>query len=155
VFWYGRTEADRMVLDLLVRGPMVWAFAATAGLAFIIPWWWLIWNRIRTSVNGPAIGAVIVLLGILMDRIRLYVPAWSVDPSRIHEKVLTTLPGTVWPDVYDILIIVGAITFSVMLIMFMTRIVPAVSIWEIQQYNLLAKPVKYLRTHGVLVAKPD
>lgn len=155
VQWYGRTKADIMIIDLMVRGPMVWAFALTAAFAFIVPWWWLIWNRVRTSINGTAIGALIVLFGIMLDRVRIYVTTWSVDPSRIHEKVLTVLPGTTWPDAYDILIIIGGIAFTVMLIMLMTRIVPAVSIWEIQQYNLLAKPVKYLRTHGVMVAKPD
>ena len=34
VFWYGRTGPDAMVLDLLVRGPFIYAFIAAFALAF-------------------------------------------------------------------------------------------------------------------------
>ena len=155
VFWYGRTAADQAYLDLLIRGPMVWAFVLSAAFSFITPWWWLIWNRVRTSVNGPAIAAVIILFGILLDRVRLYVPAWSVPPNQIHDRFLQTIPSTVWPDVFDILIIVGMIALSAAIVLGATRAVPVLSVWQLQEYNLLGKPVKYLRTRGILIAKPD
>ena len=155
VFWYGRTEADQAFLNLLIRGPMVWAFVIAASLSFLVPWWWLIWNRVRTSVNGPAIGAIIALFGIFFDRLRLYVPAWSVPPEQIHDRYLQTIPATVWPGALDMIIIVGMVALAALLVVLVTRVIPVVSVWQIQEYNLLAKPVKYLRTHGVLLAKPD
>ena len=155
VFWYGRSNPDIAFLDLLIRGPMIYGFIIAFVTCFFAPWWLLIWNRLRTSVNGPPAVAVVVLFGILVDRIRLYVPSWSVPGDQIHNSYLTDIPGTLWPDAFDILTIIGAISASLLLMLLATRLIPAVSIWEVQQMNLLSRPVKYLRTHGVLVAKPD
>ena len=155
VFWYGRALADIAWIDLLIRGPMVWAFIPGMFMSFLVPWWWLIWNRIRTSVNGPAIGAVIVLFGLLLDRIRLYVSAWSVDPAEIHHRYLEHIPETLWPDAFDYMIIVGGISAAILVMVLVFRAIPIVSIWQTQEYQLLSKPVRYIRGHGVLVAKPD
>ncbi len=155
VFWYGRANADIAFLDLLIRGPMVYGFATAFVLCFFAPWWLLIWNRLRVSVNGPAAVAVVVLFGLLVDRVRLYVPSWSVPGDRIHDSYLTDIPATIWPDAFDILTIIGAVSAAVLLMLLASRAVPAVSIWEVQQMNLLSRPVQFLRTHGVLVAKPD
>jgi molybdopterin-containing oxidoreductase family membrane subunit len=155
VFWYGRNAADIAFIDLFIRGPMIWAFLPGMFMSFLVPWWWLIWNRIRTSVNGPAIGALIVLFGLLLDRMRIYVSAWSVPPEQIHEKYLQEIPHTVWPDVFDILIILGALAAVPLIFMLVTRVIPIVSIWQMQEYQLLSKPVKYIRGEGVLVGKPD
>ncbi len=134
---------------------MIYGFFAAFIMCFFAPWWLLIWNGLRTSVNGPAAVAVVVLLGMLIDRVRLYVPSWSVPGDQIHNSYLKDIPATLWPDVFDIMTIVGSISAAVLLLLLASRLVPAVSIWEIQQMNLLSRPVKYLRTHGVLVAKPD
>ena len=155
VFWYGRSNADVAFLDLLIRGPMIYGFFIALVSCFIAPWWLLIWNRLRTSINGPPAVAVLVIFGILVDRVRLYVPSWSVPGDLIHDPYLTDIPGTLWPDVFDILAIVGSISAAILLMLLATRLIPVVSIWEIQQMNLLSRPVKFLRTHGILVAKPD
>lgn len=155
VFWYGRTLGDIAWVDLFIRGPMIWAFIPAMFMSFLVPWWWLIWNRIRTSVNGPAIGAVIVLFGLLLDRMRIYVSAWSVPPEEIHDRYLKQIPGTVWPDVFDYMIIVGTIGAAALVMLLIFRLVPIISIWQTQEYQLLSKPVRFIRGHGVLVAKPD
>jgi molybdopterin-containing oxidoreductase family membrane subunit len=155
VFWYGNTLADRAWIDLLIRGPLIWAFIPAMFMSFLVPWWWLVWNRVRTSVNGPAIGAVIVLFGLLLDRVRLYVSAWSVPPDQIHEKYLKVIPQTVWPDTFDYMIIAGALCAATLVMVGVFRLLPMVSVWQMQEYQLLSKPVKFIRGHGVLVAKPD
>jgi hypothetical protein len=155
VFWYGRSLADQAWVDLFIRGPLIWAFIPGLFLSFLLPWWWLTWNRIRTSVNGPAIGAALVLLGLLLDRVRIYVSAWAVEPEHIHERFLKTIPGTVWPDTFDYMIMVGALSASALMMLLIFRVIPIISIWQMQEYQLLTKPVRYIRGHGVLVAKPD
>ncbi len=155
VFWYGRSESDKAFIDLLIRGPFVWAFVASAVLTFVTPWWLLIWNKVRTSIIGPPIGAVIILFGILLDRVRLYVPAWSVPIEKIHDRFLQSIPATVWPDVYDILIILGMISLFAFIILGATRVLPILSAWHLHEYNLLGKPFKYLRTRGIMITKPD
>ena len=155
VFWYGRSGSDKMWIDLLIRGPYIWVFLVGAFFIWFSPWWWLIWNAVRRSFNGPAIGSLLILIGLLLDRVRLYVAAWSVDPSRIHERFLTVIPETVWPDVWDVLIGIGAIAASILLITLVTRAVPILSVWDVQTFNLLSRPVDYMRTKVSIIAKPD
>ena len=155
VFWYGKSMSDNAWLDLLIRGPMVYVFILGMLFSFIFPWWWLIWNKVRNSINGPVIGAFIALTGVFFERIRVYVPAWSVDPKLIHDKWLTVIPETLYPDIWDILLILGSISFVVLTVIFISRIIPFIGVWEVQQFNLLAKPIKYIKAHGIRVAKPD
>ena len=102
-----------------------------------------------------AIGASVILVGVLIDRIRIFVPAWSVPTDQIHEKWLKEIPGTLYPDVFDVLIMAGGISLAVVIIMLMTRVIPVLSVWQVQEFNLLAKPIKYIRGQAALVAKPD
>lgn len=155
VFWYGKSMSDNAWLDLLIRGPMVYVFILGMLFSFIFPWWWLIWNKVRNSITGPVIGAFIALTGVFFERIRIYVPAWSVDPKLIHDKWLSVIPGTLYPDIWDILVLLGSISFVILTVIFLSRLIPIIGVWEVQQFNLLAKPVKYLKAHGIRVAKPD
>ncbi len=155
VFWYGRSANDIATLDLLIRGPMVYAFIAGAILIWFIPWWILIWNRVRRGTTAMVVGAFIILIGLMLDRIRYFVSAWSVPQDQIHQKWLKVIPETYFPNVYDILIIIGGISLAAMLIMLVTRVIPVLSVWQVQEFNLLAKPIRYVRGHATLVAKPD
>ena len=161
VFWYGRGGSDKAWIDLFVRGskegigPMGWVFIFAGIFIFIAPWWWLIWNRVRRSINGPIIAASLILVGIMLDRVRIFVTAWSVPTEHIHDKYLMIVPQTSLPNGLDILIIIGGICLGLLPILVISRVIPVVSIWEMQQFSLLSKPVKYMKTHGVLVGKPD
>ena len=155
VFWWGRSATDIATLNLLIKGPMMYVFIAGMLLIWFVPWWILIWNKVRRSVNGMAIGAAVILVGVLLDRIRIFVPAWSVPSDQIHDRWLTKIPGTVYPDLFDILIMAGGISLAVLIIMLMTRVIPVLSVWQVQEFNLLSKPIKYMRGHATLVAKPD
>ncbi len=155
VFWYGRSGSDKMWIDFLIRGPYIWAFLAAVIFIWFTPWWWLIWNRVRRSYNGTAIGATLILIGILLDRIRLYVAAWSVPEDRIHERFLTEYPETVWPDIMDILIFIGAFAGTLLLVLLATRVLPVLSIWDVQQFNLLYRPIDYMKTKVSIIGKPD
>ena len=155
VFWYGRSATDISTLDLLIRGPMMYAFIAAIILIWFVPWWILIWNKVRRSVNGMAIGAAVILVGVLLDRIRIFVPAWSVPPDQIHQRWLEKIPDTIYPDVFDILIKAGGISLAVLIILLMTRVIPVLSVWQVQEFNLLSKPIKYVRGQATQIAKPD
>ena len=155
VFWYGRSATDISTLDLLIRGPMMYAFIAAIILIWFVPWWILIWNKVRRSVNGMAIGAAVILVGVLLDRIRIFVPAWSVPPDQIHQRWLEKIPDTIYPDVFDILIMAGGISLAVLIILLMTRVIPVLSVWQVQEFNLLSKPIKYVRGQATMIAKPD
>ena len=155
VFWYGRSGSDQMWIDYLILGPYFWVFILAMLFIWFTPWWWLIWNRVRRSYTGTAIGAGLILLGVFLDRVRLYVAAWIVPEDRIHERFLTEYPSTVYPDVMDIFIMVGALAGSILLVLAATRVLPILSIWDVQQFNLLYRPVQYMKTKVSLIGKPD
>ena len=79
-----------------------------------------------------------------------------VCPARSDSrKVLTKIPGTVYPDIFDILIMAGGISLAVLIILLMTRVIPVLSVWQVQEFNLLSKPIKYVRGQATMIAKPD
>jgi Ni/Fe-hydrogenase subunit HybB-like protein len=94
-------------------------------------------------------------VGLLLDRIRLYVPSWSVNPKLIHDKWLTEIPKILYPDIWDVMIFIGSISLVFLIIIGLSRILPLIGVWEIQQLNLLSKPGKFMKAHGIRVAKPD
>ena len=42
-----------------------------------------------------------------------------------------------------------------LIIVGLSRILPLIGVWEIHQLNLLSKPGKFMKAHGIRVAKPD
>jgi molybdopterin-containing oxidoreductase family membrane subunit len=155
VFWYGRSENDIATLNLQIKGPMIYAFFGGMILLWFVPWWILIWNKVRRGTSAMVVGSFIILVGLLLDRIRTFVPAWSVPGDQIHQKWLKVIPDTYWPSVFDILIMAGGISLVALTVMLMTRVIPVLSVWQVQEFNLLSKPIKYVRGHATLVAKPD
>ena len=155
VFWYGRSENDIATLNHQIKGPMIWAFFGAMILLWFVPWWILIWNKVRRGTTAMVMGSFVILLGLMLDRIRMFVPAWSVPGDQIHEKWLKEIPATYWPDIFDIVIMAGGISLVAFIVMMMTRVIPVLSVWQVQEFNLLSKPIKYIRGHATLVAKPD
>jgi hypothetical protein len=158
VFWYGRSESDTATIKLLVSGPYIYLFWTVFFLVFIIPWWVMIWNKVRDSLWGPPIAAVIILFGLFLDRIRIYVASWSAVPDDLElatTSILGDMPETMWPDIFDIFIMVGLPALGLLSILLVTRLVPVVSLWEMQQSRLISKPIRFLRGHALLVGKPD
>ena len=98
------------------------------------------------------------MFGLFLDRIRIYVASWSAVPDDLElakTSILQDMPNTMWPDVFDVFIMVGLPALGRLSILLVTRLVPLVSLWEIQQSRLITKPVRFLRSHVQLVGKPD
>ena len=161
VLWYGKKPSEQAVIELLTTGPYLWVFMAVFLLCFVIPLWTLVWNPVRRSLWGPPLLAVSVLLGTFLDRIRLFVAAYSVEgignPSyHKHALDLDHIPKTVLPDIFDIFILLGAIGASILVYMFATRIFPIINIWEqreLQLYDRGHEP--YHRGHVRIMGKSE
>ena len=54
-----------------------------------------------------------------------------------------------------VLIMIGGISLTVLIVMLMPRVIPVLSVWQVQEFNLLSKPVKYIRGQATQIAKPD
>ena len=141
VYWYGKKPNELAVLELLIHGPYIWVFMAVFMLNFVIPLWTLVWNPVRHSLWGPPIIAVSVLVGTFLDRIRLYVAAYSVEgignPS--YEKYameLGNVPKTVMPEIWDVFIMLGAVGAVILVYMLAARAFPIMNFWEQRELQL-------------------
>ena len=105
--------------------------------------------------------AVSVLLGTFLDRIRLFVAAYSVEGIgnplyHKHALDLDHIPKIVLPDIFDIFILLGAVGASILVYMFATRIFPIINIWEqreLQLYDRGHEP--YHRGHVRIMGKSE
>ena len=93
-----------------------------------------------------------MLLGNLVDRVRIYVPAWSVAGP--VGQSLDQLPTAQLPGVEDVLIVLGAGALVVLLYLLVLRSVPAISLWEYRQGLLLSVERPFVRTGVRAIAKP-
>ena len=161
VYWYGRKPNELAVLELLIHGPYVWAFMTVFMLNFVIPLWTLVWNPVRYSTWGPAIIAVSVLVGTFLDRIRMYVAAYSVEgignPSYDkHEMEPGHVPATVLPDMWDVFIMLGAVGAMILVYMLAARLFPIINFWEQRELQLYDRGhVPFHRGHVRVMGKSE
>ena len=136
----------------------MWMFIAEFLLVFIIPWFSMIWNPVRRSVWGPPLIAVSVLIGTLLDRIRLYVASWdaaSRDFASMLEMEMSEVPDKILvPGIADIFLIVGFIGGSIFIFMMASRLIPVMNIWEQKEFLLYKAEVQYHRAKVLVLGKP-
>ena len=95
-YWYGRTPQELELLAVLMFGPTsLPLFVVSACLCCVIPIVLLIWNPIRGSVAGTTLVAALVVIGLYVDRIRIFSVAWSVavQPGPLEAVVLVGVPA--------------------------------------------------------------
>ncbi len=155
IYWYGRQPAEQSVMQMLYFGPYEFFFYGAFLLCFVAPFWTLIWNSVRKSATGPAIAATFILVGNLLDKIRLYVGSWSVPNDQITEHALTAVPLVHYPDVFDIMMVVGGISGALFIVLWMGRKAPMISLWEVSEGLRLRVVRPFLRTRMTVLGKPE
>ena len=154
-FWYGRTPPEQWLLGLLMFGPSLVPFLVAFGLCFLLPTVLLIWNPIRNSVRGPVVVAMLTLVGLLTDRVRIFGAAWSVaGPVLPHDAPLPPLPAFPLPGLLDLLIVVGMPSGVVCLGLLVLRLLPPLALWELRAVELLTVREPLARTQVVVIGKP-
>ena len=154
VWWYGRMPLEQDLLQLLMFGPYRYVFISAFALNFLVPFLILLWNAARKSVWGPPLAGASILVGTLLDKTRLYVASWSVtDPLTAH--ALDGVPPTHYPDIPDLLLIVGGISGAVFLWLLASKVLPIFSLWEMNEGFTLRTVRRYLRRDMLVQGKPE
>jgi molybdopterin-containing oxidoreductase family membrane subunit len=149
--WYGRLPLEILYLELLFWGPYKDLFLLSFAMNFVLPFAFLIWNRVRVSVGGPAYVAAIVVVGNFIDRSRIYLASWSVAApvgTPFH------VPPTNYPGPLEVLVVLGALSAVVALFLLATRLIPPISIWEYKTSLMLHIERPYVASEVAVVAKP-
>ena len=72
IYWYGKNETEMNIIQLFWFGAYRPLFILNIVLSFFIPFIFLIWNRIRKSDWGPSLVGFVVIVGSLVNCIRIY-----------------------------------------------------------------------------------
>ena len=92
-------------------------------------------------------------MGLLFDRIRLFVPSMSHPDPFAHS--LEVLPAVFTPDVVDILLIVGWIALVALTFLWVASRIPPIAGWELRQGALLRREQAFGKGHVLVLGKPD
>ncbi len=130
-------------------------FYLTFITVFVFPLFTMMWNFLRRSIWGPTLIAISVLIGTFFDRVRLYVASYSVSDQSANHEGIEVIPPTIYPDVADVFIVVGAIGGAVFLYLMATRIIPVINLWEQKELLLYKVHKKYHRTVVMVLGKPE
>ena len=108
-------------------------------------------ESVETSRLAPV--ALIIIIGQIFDRTRLFVPAMTSEDPFAHS--FQELPGAVWPDAIDIVFMVGWFALAALAYIWAARRFPIHSGWELREGAMLRKERKYMRTEVLVLGKPD
>lgn len=155
VFWYGRTPLEQNLLQTLMFGPYRVVFYLSFILCFLAPFSVLLWNGLRKTTWAPPLAAAFILVGSLFEKMRLYVPSYSIPMDQITSHALDVVPATRYPDVFDLMMVVGGIAGAVFLVLLAARVAPIISLWEMAEGIRLRVVRPFLRTQVTVLGKPE
>jgi hypothetical protein len=151
-YWYGRLPEERDFMRLFLFGPYLVPFAMSIFCCFLLPTAVLIWNAARSSVRATTFVALVILIGNFADRVRIFVPAWSLaGPLRPRFD----MPAARVPDLWDALILLGVPAAVALLLLLGVRLVGPIALWEHHRDLLLRVQAPVLETSMPVIAKPD
>ena len=155
-FWYGRLEIEQNVLKYLVTDTYAIVFLFNLAFSFALPFAVLIWNPVRRSAWGPTLAGALVIIGGIMFNIRIFVGAANAAPgSKLYQGFMEHVPAPVYPDIWDVLMVIGGIGAAVFVFLLATRLLPILAIWEVKEGALYQKWGKLLRGEYLILGKPE
>ena len=161
VYWYGRQPVEQNVLKTFMFEAYRWPFVISMVLTFFVPVFGLMWNFVRKSLLGPALVGFSILVGTMMDRVRIYVATFSIADKRadaleaLHPEPLLGVPTAQMPVTADVMIVIGGIGGAIFLYLLAMKFIPIISIWEVSEGLLYRKTVPFLKRTIMLMGKPD
>ncbi|MBH52613.1 MAG: hypothetical protein CL785_05660 [Chloroflexi bacterium] len=155
IYWYGKNETEMNIIQLFWFGAYRPLFILNIVLSFFIPFIFLIWNRIRKSDWGPSLVGFVVIVGSLVNCIRIYTASFSL-PDGAKGHALHHVPDSIMkPDLPDVLMVTGLVSGAILLYLIAIRYIPIISTWEIRE-GMLYQTVRNLHKLPLkVIGKPD
>jgi Ni/Fe-hydrogenase subunit HybB-like protein len=153
--WYGRTPDEQSLLALFMFGPGSALFAVAVVCEFLAPTLVLIWNPARSSPTVLTGVATVVVLGGFVDRLRLFVGAWTVATPTPAEHLPDALPALALPGLAALAACIGSMACAALVLVVALRRISPMSDWEQRAVQRLTPERAVLRTRTVVVARPS
>ena len=152
-YWYGRLEFEQNIIRYVFVQPYLPLFLANMLFSFLTPFLMLIWNPLRRSDWGPTLAGCSALLGSLLFNLRTFGAAFNTGEH--YEFALSRVPAAVWPDLWDICIIIGALGLVALVYLIAAKLLPLMSIWEIKEGAKYQKMDTLMKGEYLVLAKPE
>jgi molybdopterin-containing oxidoreductase family membrane subunit len=152
-YWYGRLEVEQNIISYLLLDTYAGIFWPNVIFTFFAPFFLLIWNPVRRSDWGPALAGVLILIGCLLFNIRTFVAAFNA--GNVYTLSLAELPPSVFPDIWDIFIVIGGLGLAALIYLLATKIFPVLSLWEIKEATKYQSQGPFMRIRSLVLAKPE
>ena len=155
-FWYGRTEVEQNIIKYLIVDSYAIIFLLNLAFSFAATFALLIWNPVRRSAWGPALAGLFVIFGGLMFNIRIFVGAANAtEGSGIYDSILEHVPPPVYPDIWDVFMVIGGIGAGIFIYLAATKLLPLLSLWEVKEGALYQKWGRFIRGEYLILGKPE
>jgi molybdopterin-containing oxidoreductase family membrane subunit len=152
-YWYGRLLVEENVIRYLMGNSYGGVFVANVILSFVIPFLLLLWNPVRRSAWGPPLAGLSALAGALMFSVRIFVG--GANSGNVYQAFLVNVPPPVYPDVWDIFMVIGGIGAAAFIYLSATKFLPMLSVWEVKEGALYQKMSRFIRGEYLVLAKPE
>ena len=152
-YWYGRLEVEQNILQYLFTQSYGGIFAANFFFSFVMPFLLLLWNPVRRSDWGPALAGLAALTGAMMFNLRVFVGAFNAGD--VYQHALESVPPAVWPDIWDIFMVIGGLGAAALIYLAATRFIPLISVWEIKEGAKYQSMGTFIRGEYLVLAKPE
>jgi hypothetical protein len=124
--------------------------------SFVAPFALLIWNPVRRSAWGPALAGLLIIIGGLAFNIRIFVGAANAAVGRaIYDPILEHTPPPVYPDLWDVFMVLGGIGAAVFVFLASTKLLPLLSLWEVKEGAMYQKWGRFIRGEYMILGKPE
>lgn len=124
--WYGGEAAVRQILTAHASGPAAWVWYTMLICNILIPWLTL-WNRkIRRT---PWLMFIITLL----INVGMYLERYTIIPLTLGHQRTPFDWGVYTPRPIEISIVLGTFCLFTFLYLIMSRLIPLVPVWEVQE----------------------
>ena len=155
-FWYGRTEVEQNIIKYLIVDSYAIIFLLNLAFSFAATFALLIWNPVRRSAWGPALAGLFVIFGGLMFNIRIFGGAANAtEGSGIYDSILEHVPPPVYPDIWDVFMVLGGIGAAIFIYLAATKLLPLLSLWEVKEGALYQKWGRFIRGEYLILGKPE
>ena len=155
-FWFGRSEIEQNIIQYLITDTYAFVFLFNLVFSFIAPFAVLLWNPVRRTAWGPALAGLLVIIGGLAFNIRIFVGAANAAVGeKLYDPFMEHVPAPVYPDVWDVFMVIGGIGAAVFVFLVATKLLPLLSLWEVKEGTLYQKWGKLHRGEYIVLGKPE
>ncbi len=127
--WYGGEAVGKELLTLQARGPVAFLWYIMLITNILIPWLTL-WNR---RIRRSPLWLFLITLGV---NVGMYIERYIIVTGFLTRNRLPFDWGAYNPSLVEILISIGSLATFIFLYAVVSRLIPLVPVWEVQEGQL-------------------